>query len=245
MALTSCVTPRAVRLGGAVLSLLAGVVCAADARPDARLPATIPETERLRLQSIAESAHVSTRVDAEPFSIRRDVFEYLLDHPAFASHVTRALKIARYRIERTPDGLFLDDGWGVTGRFWVVHASNGTRVMRAKGEYRNALVPTIEGEAVTMIEYATTPLPDGRSLVRSTVTGFVRLDSRLAVFAVKVAQGAAQRKADKEARRLMKVFAKVSRRIDEDAAAVLERLRQAPDVPPRELEEFARLLSRR
>ena len=57
-------------------------------------------------------ASVATRVAAPAFPARREVFEYLLDHPELASHVTRALKVARYRIWRTRDGLFLDDGWG-------------------------------------------------------------------------------------------------------------------------------------
>jgi hypothetical protein len=237
---------RRVATLAACASLLVSVLSSASAaRPTPVLPEAIPEVERERVNAIADAAHVATRVEAEPFAIRRQVFEYLLDHPAFATHVTRALRIGRYRIERTADGLFLDDGWGVTGNFWVVYAGNGARVMRARGEYRKMLMPTIEGEAVTMIEYTLTPLPDGRSLVRSTVTGFVRLDNRLAVLAVKIASSAAQRKADKEARRLMKVFAKVSRRLDEDPAGVVELLRKQPDMPRRELEEFVRLLSAR
>jgi hypothetical protein len=56
---------------------------------------------------------------------------------------------------------------------------------------------------------------------------------------------AAQRKADLEARRLMKKFAQVSHALDETPEAVLEKLRQTPGVPPRELEEFGRLLSAR
>src|SRR5207245_7123530 len=50
-------------------------------------------------------------------------------------------------------------------------------------------------------------------------------------------------KADLEARRLMKTFARASQAIDENPAGVYEQLRQRPDVPQRELEEFGRLLS--
>jgi len=224
------------------LSLLSG---ASGARPAPRLPADLPPRERARCLAIAEAADVSTRVDADPFLTRRQVFEYLLDHPAFASHVTRAVKVGRYRIWRTADGLFLDDGWGVTGRFDVVHAAPGSRLFVASGEYRKRLMPTIEGEAVTMIEYRTEPRPDGRAVVHATVSGFLRLESRLAALALKVASGIAQRKADKEARKLMRVFAKTSRRLEEDPDGVLERLRQQPDVPQRELREFTALLTAR
>jgi hypothetical protein len=64
-------------------------------------------------------------------------------------------------------------------------------------------------------------------------------------FGFRALQAAAQRKADLEARRLMKKFARVSRALDESPDAVLEQLRQQPGVPTRELEEFGRLLSRR
>jgi hypothetical protein len=218
---------------------------ASAARPGPPLPADLPDAERARCRAIAEGADVATRVDAESFVARREVFEYLLDHPAFASHVTRALDVARYRIWRTPDGQFLDDGWGVTGRFDLVHTGVGVRLFIARGEYRKALLPTIEGQAVTIIEYRAEARPDGRAVVHSTVSGFLRLESRLASMALKVASGIAQRKADKEARKLMRVFAKTSRRLDEDPAGALERLRQQPDVPRSELEAFARLLGAR
>lgn len=231
----------ALAAAGACTFLL--VASGSGARPS--LPAELPPAERVTLEAIVNQADVSTQVEAEPFIAKRKVFEYLLDHPEFASHVARALRLARYKITRTPEGLHLDDGWGATGHFWVVYAADGTRVMRARGEYRKTLLPTIYGEAITVIEYETTPALDGRSLFRTTVTGFVRLDSRLLAVLTKLASAAAQPKADLEARRLMKVFARTSRAIDSDPTGVLAQLRQRPDVPPRELEEFSRLLSAR
>ena len=53
---------------------------------------------------------------------------------------------------------------------------------------------------------------------------------------------AAQSKADTEARRLMKVFARVSQAVQENPAGVYEQLRQRPETPRRELEEFRQLL---
>ena len=51
-----------------------------------------------------------------------------------------------------------------------------------------------------------------------------------------------QRKADREARTLLKVFAKVIRLIEENPADVYARLKERPDVPKPELEEFRKLL---
>jgi hypothetical protein len=81
--------------------------------------------------------------------------------------------------------------------------------------------------------------------VQPAVSGFVRLDSRLAAVFLKVASLAAQRKADLEARRLMKVFARVSRALEERPAEIWAELSQRPDVPRGELEEFGRLLNGR
>src|SRR3954471_19249381 len=140
----------------AVVVAIASVVMAASAP----LPPDLPAGQRARLDAIAQAASVSTRVDAEPFPARPEVFEYLLDHPEFATRVTRVLKVARYRIWRENDGLHLDDGWGAVGRFEVVYAAGGTRVMYARGIYQKRLLPDIHGEAVVMIEYAVRPGTD-------------------------------------------------------------------------------------
>ena len=229
----------------AALCLLWLLSTASAARPNSVLPAELPEPDRSRLQAVADGADVQTRVDAEPFTTRPEIFEYLLDHPEFATHVTRTLRLARYRIWRTPEGLYLDDGWGATGHFWVVYAGPGTRVMRARGEYKKGVLPSIQGEAVTMIEYGLASTGNGKSVVRTTVSGFLKLDSRMVAMAMKMASAVAQRKADLEAHRLMRVFAKASRAIDENPAGVLEQVRQRPDVPKQELQEFSRLLTSR
>ena len=200
-----------------------GVIASASALPS--LPPDLPAPERARLERVAGAASVATRVDTEPFVTRREIFEYLLDHPEFATHVTRTLRLARYRIWRTPEGLFLDDGWGVTGHFSVVHATAGTRVMYARGTFRQTALPTVNGEAVAMIEYGVTPAAGGRDLVHATVSGFVKLDSSFLAAATKIAGGAAQKKADLEARRLIRVFARVSRLIEDDPSGVYQRLR--------------------
>ena len=237
--------PTRTLLAALLVAVLSLGALGALAAPVVVLPMEMPPDERARLDRLKEAAAVATRVDTEPFVTRRDIFDYLLDHPDFASHVTRTLRLARYRIWKTPEGMFLDDGWGATGIFSVVHADPSRRVMYARGAYRQAVLPAINGEAVVMIEYEATPVGDGRDRVRATVSGFVKLDSSALALAIKIAAPVAQRKADLEARRLMRTFARASRAIDEKPADVYERLRQRPDVPARELEEFGRLLMRR
>lgn len=215
---------------------------ALGAKPSPTLPAQIPPAERAKLQEVADGASVSAQAAGEPFVARHDVFEFLLDHPEFATHVTRALRIARYRIWRGPEGLWLDDGWGVVGQFAVRYAASGTRVMYARGQYQAGILPSIRGQAVIVIEYSVDPRGDHRSLISPAVTGFVKLDNRFFALAGMLAGTVATAKAEKEAKRLVKVFARASRAIDDNAAHVLVQVRQRPDVPPGDLEEFRQLL---
>lgn len=221
-----------------LLLVLVGIVVAAGAT----LPPDLPAAQRGRLEAIAQKAAVTTRVDAEPFPARPAVFQFLLDHPEFASRVTRVLKVARYRIWREADGLHLDDGWGAVGRFDVVHATSSRRVMYARGVYQKTLLPDIHGEAVVMIEYVARPTPDGKHLIASTVTGFVKLDSGFLSTATKLLSPVAQAKADREARLLVRVFAKVCRATDEKPAALIQDLERQPDVAPQDLAAFRKLL---
>lgn len=222
--------------------LLASAAVAGAAGP-VTLPPEVPDAARARVQPVTDQPSLAVKVDGEPFVARREVFEYLLDHPDFATHVTRVLKLARYRIWRTPAGLSIDDGWGTVGTFELVHAATGLRLMYAKGIYQQRILPDIHGQAVVLIDFDTEPAGGGRSTISTAVTGFVRLDSRILNLASKLATSVASQKGEKEARRLVKLFARASRAIDADPAGVFAKVRQSPEVPARELEGFRRLLN--
>ena len=178
------------RLSAAVavvtLVTLAGPALAGRLVP--AFPTEVPSAVRARLSPVVDQASLATRIQGESFVARREVFEYLLEHPEFATHVTQALKVARYRIWRTPTGLMLDDGWG-------------------------------------------------------TVGAFVKLDNPVLSAASVLAGSIAAAKAEQEALRLVRVFQKTTRAIDDNPGALLETLRHRPGTPRRELEEFGRLLS--
>jgi hypothetical protein len=208
------------------------------------LPLTPPglRPELVRLQVVTAAATLSARAQGEPFLARREIFEFLLDHLEFATHLTRALRVARYRAWRTPEGLVFDDGWGALLNLSLVQATSGVRVVYARGQYRQPLLPNINGEAVVMIEYDTTPAGDGRDLVSAAVTSYVKVQSGFMSFLMKLASAAVTDKAEVESRRLVRVFARVSHAIEEDPAKVYDEVRRRPDVPQSELEEFRRLL---
>jgi hypothetical protein len=186
---------------------------------------------------------VSTRVEGEAFVARRELFEYLLDHPQLASDIARTLRYGRYRIWRGDDGLVLDDGWGAKGTFAIVHVADGRRVVYARGRYESGWLPDIHGQAVVAIDYAVSPADDGRSVISPTVTAFLRLDSRFANSMARMAGAVAQSQADRKARRLARTFAKTTRAIEADPAGIYALAKQATTAPAGEVEAFRRLLN--
>jgi hypothetical protein len=232
---------RPLLVGLLVLGVLAVAVRPLPAQPTLPLPDKLPPKERHRLEEITRKAFASTQVSFEPYVVRPEVFEYLLDHPEFASHVTRALRAARYKIWREGDSLWLDDGWGVKGTFALVYAEPGLRLMHAQGAYQSAL-PDIKGRAVVALAYRFGPVTAGRAQVSTTLTSFVHIDSAVVRTIGKMGGPLVQKKADREARQLLKVFAKVSRAIEDNAGDVMAKVRERPDVPKAELEEFRKLL---
>jgi hypothetical protein len=208
------------------------------------LPGGLPasQLDRARLEEVTRNPSLSARAESEVMVGRLEVFEFLLDHPDFATHITRALRLARYRIWRTDDGMFIDDGWGATGQLTVVHSAGGTRMLYAKGEFQHKLLPSIPGEAVVTIDYETWPTQDGRHLLQARLAGQLKIDSAFATLMLKIANSVAREKAAKESRRLLQTFAKVLRAIDETPGTVYASLRTRPDVPQHELERFRVLL---
>jgi len=205
------------------------------------LPAGVPPADRARIENVLEKATVSTRVEIEPYPLRLDIFDYLLDHPEFTTQVTRALKLARYRIWRTADGLNLDDGWGVTGTITPIYGDGGLRVIYARGRYEQRVLPDIRGQAVIVLHYSGGPGPNGRPALATSMEVFAQLDSGMvATFAGSIAKS----KATSEGLYVLKVFARLSTHLDRRAAEVLADLDKRPDVARGDLEGFRRLLTR-
>jgi hypothetical protein len=230
-----------VAAGLLTLGVVLGTARPLAAQPTLPIPAQVPPRDRHRLEEIVKRAFASTQQSVDAYLVRPEVFEHLLDHPEFASHVTRALKAARYRIWQDQGSLWLDDGWGVRGTFATVYAEPGLRLMHAQGAYQSAL-PDIKGRAVVALAYKFQPGAQGRQQVLTTLTSFVQIDSAVVRTIGRMGGPLVQKKADREARQLLKVFAKVSRAIEDNPADVYTRVREHADVPKAELEEFRKLL---
>jgi hypothetical protein len=235
---------RAARALAAALLLAVGADRASAAGtggPAPSLPPGVPAADKARIEAVLAKATVSARVEIDPYVLRPEVLEYLMDHPEFATQVTRTLKLARYRIWRTADGLNLDDGWGVTGSMTPMYGEGGARVIYARGRYDQSVLPDIHGQAVILFRYAWTPGTDGRSTLATSMEVFAQLDS--AVLA-SLAGPIARSKATSEARHVLKVFSRLSTHLDLRADEVLAELGRKPEISRTDLEGFKKALGR-
>ncbi|HWN92682.1 MAG TPA: hypothetical protein VNQ15_14780 [Verrucomicrobiae bacterium] len=205
------------------------------------LPPGLPAADKARIDKVLAKATVSTRVEIDPYALRLDVVDYLLDHPEFATQVTRTLRLARYRIWRDADGLHLDDGWGVKGLITPLYGDGGLRVLYARGHYEQSFLPDIRGQAVIVLRYANGPDAKGRPGLATSLQVFGTLDSKVLS---SLAGTIAQDKASLEARRVLRVFSRLTTHLDRRLDEVLAELQKNPDVSRPELEDLRKLLGR-
>ena len=244
---SSCATTSRRRPRALACALLLGAGVLASPAPGAgdnpapSLPPGLPAADKARIDKVLAKATVSTRVEIDPYALRLDVVDYLLDHPEFATQVTRALRLARYRIWRTADGLNLDDGWGVTGIMTPLYGNSGLRVIYARGRYEQSVLPDIHGQAVILLHYAGGPGPGGRPALTTSMEVFAQLDS--AVLS-SLAGSIAKTKATSEARHVLRMFSRLSTHLDLRADEVLAELARHPDISKTELEGFRKALGR-
>ena len=205
------------------------------------LPSSVPPAERARIEKVIAQASITTRAELEPFPLRLDIFNYLLDHPEFATQVTRTLRLARYRIWRDADGLHLDDGWGLKGLVTPMYGEGGLRVAYARGHFEQSLLPDIRGQAVIVLRYANGSDTTGRPGLATSLQVFGVLDSRVLS---SLAGVIAKDKAALEARRVLKVFSRLTTHLDRRTDEVLAELQKNPAVSRPELDDLRRLLGR-
>jgi hypothetical protein len=201
----------------------------------------VPPAERARIEKVIALASITTRAELEPFPLRLDIFNYLLDHPEFATQVTRTLRLARYRIWREADGLHLDDGWGLKGLITPMYGEGGLRVVYARGHFEQTLLPDIRGQAVVVLRYANGSDPTGRPGLATSLQVFGVLDSRMLS---SLAGVIAKDKAALEARRVLKVFSRLTTHLERRTDEVLAELQKNPAVSRPELDDFRRLFGR-
>ena len=103
------------------------------------------------------------------------------------------------------------------------------------------MLPDISGQAVILIRYADGPGPDGRPALATSIEVFAQLDSAMVR---SLAGSLAKSKATEEGQYVLKVFSRLSGRLEDHADQVLAELRRNSDVSRPDLEGFRKVLGR-
>lgn len=209
-----------------------------DALPLGVPTAVLEPVARDRAETVLGSTAFAHRVDGIRFRSREAVFRFLLEHPDFAASVARALRLGEYRVTARDDGYWGDDNRGAQGMIRVLYADDWRRLFHLEGRYERGLLPTIEGQLLVLLEFHHTDDDAGGTVVESSLTGHLRLDTplagTLAHLVTAVFRPAVERAVERKVRRFFRTVAKVSRWAydqPEQLAVALEGHPEVPDGP--------------
>ncbi len=168
--------------GGLVLLLLVavGVGLTAEARPswppflaprDRFSPAVAAAVDRVWLEPT-----LSRRVEGRPARVPFDLYLAFVDTPEVTAAAGRHLGLAAYEVVPVGNETYLAiDGDESRGTFQVVQRETTRRVMLSSGEHHSALIGTITGSALTVLDLRPTP-----EAVEQALQAHVRIDQPFA-----------------------------------------------------------------
>ena len=207
-----------------------------DALPLGIPLADLSEEARAHAAEVLGASLFAHRVNGVRYRSREAVFRFLVDHPDFATDVARALRVAAYRVTRTEDGFAGDDQRGARGVIKVLYADDERRLFHVQGRYDRRGLPTIEGQLLVMLEFRHALGADGVSVVDSSLTGHVRVDSPLvgAVGQVvgAVARPLVERAVERKVRQFVSRVARVSTWAHDRPGELLAALEGHPEITP-------------
>jgi hypothetical protein len=199
------------------------------------------EHQRL-VRPVVVDAQVAREVGDITYPSRPDVGNYLLDHPDFAANVARILREGKYRVRRVGDHYEAEDGRGVSGIMKPLFVEDGRRIFYLQGRYDAAWLPTLYGRAVLVLDTEHERAASGTSLANVRVTGYLRIDSRLAATLLGIARDFSERTVDRKVRRFFLHVERLSRRAYEDPEGLADLLTGRSDLPAERVAEFQRIL---
>ncbi len=200
-----------------------------------------PDGQRL-VRPVLATAQVARGVEHITYPSRREVCEYLLDHPDFASDVARALREGRYRVRRVGAHYDTWDGRGVSGRMRPLLSQDGRRIFYLEGQYDSRWLPPITGRAVLVLDSRYTTGTNGISMADISVQGYLRLDNRLLGAFLVLARDFSARTFEERVRGFFGHVERVTRRASYEPLGLLELLAEQPDLDRERLVEFRQLL---
>jgi len=212
------------------------------------IPTTaLPEAARARAEGVLNHEIFAQRVAGIRYRSREAVFEFLLDHPDFAATVARALRVGQYQLDRVGDEYVGDDARGARGVVRLLYADAGRRLFHLEGRYEARGLPPLSGEMLVLLEYRHEDDGEGGTVVDSSLTGHLRIDTpfvgALAGVLTGLARPVVTRAVEQKVRRFFQTVARVSRWAYDEPAQLLAALDGNPDVPQDPaLAAFSRIL---
>lgn len=204
--------------------------------------------DRQALEEVVRAPTLSREVKGLRFRSRKEVYEYLLDHPDFAAAVARALNFSEYQIAkdgkfvRASDGSYWGtDGRGATGHLRVVYADEKKRVFFLEGTYEKKWLPTISAKAVVILAFEHKADREG-SYVENNLYGYLKMDNAFVALLAKLLQPVMGGATDRKMKRTLGLGARISEEAYRDPAGFLKKLEGSPLLPQQEFDEFRRIL---
>ncbi len=177
------------------LGLVAGMLWAGSAAaqtanaPSPRLPLDeLPAELRETVRRIVERPTLSATGPAEEFTGRPATYQWLLDHPNYASQAWRRLGTPCLEITDRGDGKF---GWADSqgsDLFWrTIYRTPEMQVWYAEGRARpGMLLPTISMRSVVMLRHHAHVDTAGRPRIRHQADVFIQTDSAAAALVARL-----------------------------------------------------------
>ena len=196
----------------------------------------------LLVKDVVAGAVVARQVDGIWYRSRKEVFDFLIEHPDFAANVARVLKEGKYRVWQTTAGYAADDGRGAYGFFKPLITDGDRRVFYLEGRYDRPFLPTLSGRLVLVLETVHRTNSGGISYAETRVAGFLRLDSAILERLARVAISLSERLLERRIRRFFRHVERVSRRAYDDPEGLAEELARHPDLPAERVAQFRQVL---
>jgi hypothetical protein len=236
------------RPGGSESDALARPMVTVDSLPLPIPTAVLSEPARARAEAVLGHEIFAQRVTGIRYRSREAVFEFLLDHPDFAASVARALRLGQYQLDRVGDDEYMgDDARGARGVVRLLYADPGRRLYHLEGRYDGNGLPSIAGEMLVLLEYRHEDDGAGSTVVDSSLTGHVKIDTPVVGLLAGVLTGLARpvvtRAVEQKVRRFFNTVARVSRWAYDEPDELFAALEGNPAVPQGEtLTDFSRIL---
>ncbi|MBI4607542.1 MAG: hypothetical protein HY726_00860 [Candidatus Rokubacteria bacterium] len=196
----------------------------------------------LEVKDVVDGAAVVHHVYGIWYRSRKEVFDFLIEHPDFAAEVARILREGKYRVQQTSNGYEADDGRGARGVFKPIMTDGDRRVFHLEGRYDQPLLPTISGRLVLVLETVHRTTPGGPTYAESRVEGFLRLDSVILERLARLALTLSKSLMDRRIRRFFRHVERVSQRAYDDPEGLADELASHVHLPAPRVAQFREAL---